>query len=93
MQHKSNHAIKKLNRCGRPTLGTITKEVCTASSRSLWAKAMVASSLRHEVSRRYDIGAARVLSDLKLQSIRRAVELAPQMYKVSIDSEYQIVVT
>ena len=90
MQCASNHPDMKSDSHGFTTLGKITRDASTGSSRSLWAKAKVASTLRHVAIRRRDIPAARILSDLKLRSIRRAVELAPHMYEVSIDSEYQI---
>lgn len=90
MKHAPENTRTKFDRAASRTLGTITRETCTLSSRSLWAKAKVASTLRHEAIRRHDMTAARVLAEIKLRAIRRAVELAPQMYEVSIDSEYQI---
>ena len=68
----------------RTTFAMILRESALGSAGRLWDKAMLASSLRHELQS-VNPSAARALGEFKCGCMRRARELAPMAFKLCYD--------
>ena len=76
--------------CCRPTFRQVVADGRVAAARRAWNRAEAASCLRHVAAAQGRRRAARVLADVKMTAIRRAMQLAPEHLTLGIDDEYQI---
>jgi len=74
----------------RQVFGQILEANRAAAAGAAWAKARLASQLRHLVLKARDYKGASVLSKLKMMNVSRAFKLAPGLLQVTIDRDYQI---
>lgn len=83
-QHKKN---------GNPWRQTF-REIVDASrrqaARQAWARAKTASALRRAMHDRRRHNAARRLSHIKHAAVARAVELAPEQVRVTLDTDFHV---
>lgn len=76
--------------CPRRTFAEILESTRIFAAERAFRRAIVASRLRKTLARRGRRRAAAVMADRKLVSVRRAVQLAPELIRVTIDCEFQV---
>ena len=74
----------------RLTFKELLRETQEDAASTLWAKAKLASDLRHVSRTSGGWWQARTLGRLKKKHVRRAIELAPAQIRVTIDDDYQV---
>ena len=72
------------------SFATILDQTRAECSRLAWGRARAASAFRQEVIRCRRLAAARALSRLKTDGVRRALELAPELISIALDDDLQI---
>tara|TARA_B100000315_G_scaffold236708_1_gene252790 strand:+ start:237 stop:635 length:399 start_codon:yes stop_codon:yes gene_type:complete len=89
--HVSQRQRKKRVKANRPkTFSAILDQARVDAARAAWKRARTASALRHEVNKLNQFRAARILSTIKIKSVRRAFEVAPEVISIVIDDDFQI---
>ena len=82
----------RMSRSGREaaTFTEIRNETRVECAWSAWGRARCASGLRHEAVRAGRGAAAKFFGSQKVTAVQRAIELAPELFRLSIDDEYQV---
>ena len=73
----------------KQTFAMILENTRTCSARKVWERARIASVLRHQANKRYWFRSARVFSTIKIASVHRAIELAPELIRVVVGDDLQ----
>jgi len=81
---------KRVKTGQRKTFATILEETRIGSARIAWRRARAASALRREANKMSRFRTARALSIIKVTSVRRTFELAPEVIRIVIDDDLQI---
>lgn len=74
-------------RSGRPSFRDVLEKGRPDAARTAWAKAALASRLRHLVQESWNARGAAVLGLLKIRNISRACKLAPASVRISIGGQ------
>lgn len=74
----------------RRTFREIVDETRTQAARQAWDRAKAASAIRHDSHDRRRHSAVRLLSRIKQAAIARAVELAPELVRVTFDTDFHV---
>jgi len=87
---KYDGALARLhsNRDNQTTFGQIVAACRLTAAETLWNRACLASSLRHQTGT--SKSARRALADLKQRCIQRAIELAPDIIRITVDDDFHV---
>ena len=73
----------------KQTFAMILEKTRMGSARKIWERARIASVLRHQSNKRYWFRSARAFSTIKIASVHRAIELAPELIRVVVEGDSQ----
>jgi len=74
----------------RRTFAEILERTCIPAAERAFRRAIGASRLRKPLARRGRRRAAAVMADRKLDAVRRALRLAPELVLVTVDNDFRI---
>ena len=81
---------KRVKTGQRKTFATTLEETRIGSAKIAWRRARAASALRREANKICRFQTARDLSIIKVASVRRTFELAPELIRIAIDDDLHI---